>query len=87
MLAGKPYGNFPEGTKGETRDQLGAAVGVSGRTLEKADEEAKERQREHGGTAPGKQSRQVGGSDKGEARDLVAEAVGLGQTVWESYHK
>jgi len=30
--AGKaPFGNFPEGHKGDTRDKVGAAVGVSGK--------------------------------------------------------
>jgi N6-adenosine-specific RNA methylase IME4 len=40
--------------------------------------EAKARQREHGGTAPGKHSRQIAGSDKGEARDKVARYTGFG---------
>jgi hypothetical protein len=40
---------------------------IKGRARDKA--EAKARQREHGGTAPGKHSRQIAGSDKGEARD------------------
>ena len=38
MLSGQPSGNFPEGSKGEVRDKVGAAVGVSGKTLQKARE-------------------------------------------------
>jgi len=33
---GTPSGNFPEGSTGRTRDKVGAAVGMSGRTLDKA---------------------------------------------------
>ncbi len=36
MLAGNPPGKLPEGSKGDTRDKVGAAVGMSGRTHEKA---------------------------------------------------
>jgi N6-adenosine-specific RNA methylase IME4 len=43
---------------------------------------AKKRQQEHGGTAPGKQSRKVSGSDKGETRDKIGALVGVsGKTV------
>lgn len=34
--AGRPSGNLPEGTKGQTRDLVGAAVGMSGKTYERA---------------------------------------------------
>jgi hypothetical protein len=33
---GDPSGKFPEGCKGQTRDRVAAALGVSGRTYEKA---------------------------------------------------
>jgi len=33
--AGQPYGNFPQGSKGATRDLVGTAIGVSGRNYEK----------------------------------------------------
>ncbi len=33
----KHSGNFPESTKGDTRDKVGKAVGVSGKTPEKAE--------------------------------------------------
>jgi hypothetical protein len=32
----EPSGNFPEGSKGRTRDQVAEAIGMSGRTYEKA---------------------------------------------------
>jgi len=31
----EPSGNFPEGSKGQTRDKVGEALGVSGKTYEK----------------------------------------------------
>jgi N6-adenosine-specific RNA methylase IME4 len=45
-------------------------------------EQAKERQREHGGTAPGKHSGKVSRSDDGRARDKIGAFAGIsGRTV------
>lgn len=46
------------------------------------EEEAKERQKEHGGTAPGKQSRKVSGSVTGETRDKVGAIVGMSGSTY-----
>jgi N6-adenosine-specific RNA methylase IME4 len=49
--------------------------------------EAKERQREHGGTAPGKHSGQVGTSDKGRARDKISNRTGKKRTTLDKAEK
>jgi hypothetical protein len=36
MMADKPSGNLPEGPPGQTRDKVAEAVGMSGKTYEKA---------------------------------------------------
>jgi N6-adenosine-specific RNA methylase IME4 len=36
MLSGTPCGNLPQGGNGKTRDKVGTAVGMSGKTYEKA---------------------------------------------------
>lgn len=50
----QPSGKFPEGSKGQTRDKVAAALGVSGRTYEKAKQivEAAEREPERFGDLP-----------------------------------
>jgi hypothetical protein len=60
----------------QSRDQAGKAVGVSGRMIDKL---AKERQRNHGNTAPGKEKNTCGKTstgDSGQSRDQAGKAVG-----------
>ena len=60
------------------KDFLPSEIDAIRRTLEPAEKAAaKERQQEHGGTAPGKQSRKVSGSVSGEARDKVGAFAGV----------
>jgi len=56
---------------------------VAARAREIYDRQAKERQKNHGGTAPGKKSLPVNLPElKGDARDHAAKAVGVsGKTV------
>ena len=71
-------GKFPEASRGNALDKVAKIVGKDRRTLEKA--AAKERQREHGKTAPGrKHLRQFAVSDGKRKRtpttlDKVAKA-------------
>jgi ParB family chromosome partitioning protein len=68
-------GAYAENTfrKAFTPSEL-ADIGDAIEPLERA--AAKERQREHGGTAPGKHSGEIPASDKGRALDKVAKIVG-----------
>jgi hypothetical protein len=50
-------------------------------TIEKA--AAKQRQIEHGGTAPGKQSRTISGSEGGDSRDKVGAKLGVSGKTYE----
>ena len=53
------------------------AVAIAEALTPKIKAEAKARQREHGGTAPGKHSGQIATSDKGRARDKAAAFTGI----------
>ena len=65
--------NLPQPDKGAARDKMGKARGI-----EYEKKRAKERQKQHGGTAPGKNT---GGkpatSDSGKSRDKMGKALGV----------
>jgi N6-adenosine-specific RNA methylase IME4 len=73
-------GEFVENTEREDFT-LSEAVSIKRAIEPLLKAEAKERQREHGGTAPGKHSGQVGTSDKGRARDKVSKRTGKKHTT------
>jgi N6-adenosine-specific RNA methylase IME4 len=84
ILADLPFEQQAEISENMFRkDWTPSEIGALWRTLEPAAKNAaKEQQRKHGGTAPGRQSGQLSRSDDGRARDKVAAIAGVsGRTL------
>ena len=84
--AGRPSGNLPEGGKGDTRDIVGEALGVSGKTYEKAkaieaieNPEAASRRRatQNNASANSSSGNLPEQASCGDTRDKVGKALGV----------
>jgi ParB-like chromosome segregation protein Spo0J len=74
-------GEFAE--NGHRKDYVPSEIDAIRRALEPEEKTAaKERQRQHGGTAPGKHSGKVSASDAGKTRDKIGKFAGIsGKTI------